>query len=261
MADFSLDLNEDQLQIQKWVHDFAENVIRPAAPRVGRAGGDPVADHRGGRQDRPLLAATSSPTRSATRPASRCRSSCEELCWGDAGIALAIFGTTLGVSGIVGNGTPEQIAEWVPQCFGTPDDDPARPRSACQRARRRLRRVVAAHRAPSTTRPRTSGCSTAPRRGSPTAASPTCHVRRRRRSIPSSKGRGQAQLRRARRARPGLSHGPEVQEDGIRASHTAEVVLDDVRVPGQLPARRQGEARRPARPGPRGQASRGAGRR
>ncbi len=31
MADFSLDLNEDQLQIQKWVHDFAENVIRPAA--------------------------------------------------------------------------------------------------------------------------------------------------------------------------------------------------------------------------------------
>ena len=31
MADFSLDLNEDQLQIQKWVHDFAEDVIRPAA--------------------------------------------------------------------------------------------------------------------------------------------------------------------------------------------------------------------------------------
>jgi len=31
MADFSLDLNEDQLQIQKWVHDFAENTVRPAA--------------------------------------------------------------------------------------------------------------------------------------------------------------------------------------------------------------------------------------
>ena len=31
MADFSLELNEDQLQIQKWVHDFAEDVIRPAA--------------------------------------------------------------------------------------------------------------------------------------------------------------------------------------------------------------------------------------
>ena len=28
MADFSL--NDDQLQIQSWVHDFAANVIRPA---------------------------------------------------------------------------------------------------------------------------------------------------------------------------------------------------------------------------------------
>ena len=31
MADFSLALNEDQLQIQKWIHDFAEKVVRPAA--------------------------------------------------------------------------------------------------------------------------------------------------------------------------------------------------------------------------------------
>src|SRR4029078_4707569 len=46
----------------------------------------------------------------------------EELAWGDAGITLALLGTTLGVSGILGNGTPEQIAEWVPQCFGTADD-------------------------------------------------------------------------------------------------------------------------------------------
>src|SRR5205823_3852306 len=44
----------------------------------------------------------------------------EEMCWGDAGISLAIFGSTLGAAGIAGNGTPEQIGEWVPQCFGTP---------------------------------------------------------------------------------------------------------------------------------------------
>ena len=43
------------------------------------------------------------------------------MCWGDAGITLAIFGSTLAVSGIVANGTPEQIGEWVPQCFGTPE--------------------------------------------------------------------------------------------------------------------------------------------
>ena len=31
MAEFSLALNEDQLQLEKWVHDFAENVMRPQA--------------------------------------------------------------------------------------------------------------------------------------------------------------------------------------------------------------------------------------
>ena len=31
MAEFSLALNEDQETLKKWVHDFAEDVIRPAA--------------------------------------------------------------------------------------------------------------------------------------------------------------------------------------------------------------------------------------
>ena len=31
MSEFSLRLDEDQQQIQKWVHDFAETVVRPAA--------------------------------------------------------------------------------------------------------------------------------------------------------------------------------------------------------------------------------------
>ena len=31
MADFSMELNEDQLALQKWVHGFAEDVMRPAA--------------------------------------------------------------------------------------------------------------------------------------------------------------------------------------------------------------------------------------
>ena len=45
----------------------------------------------------------------------------EELFWGDAGIGLSIFGSALAAAGIVGNGTPEQMMEWVPQCYGTPD--------------------------------------------------------------------------------------------------------------------------------------------
>ncbi|MFM8389997.1 MAG: acyl-CoA dehydrogenase family protein, partial [Actinomycetota bacterium] len=31
MAEFSLHLNDDQLQIQEWVRTFAKDVIRPAA--------------------------------------------------------------------------------------------------------------------------------------------------------------------------------------------------------------------------------------
>src|SRR3979411_1657268 len=46
----------------------------------------------------------------------------EELFWGDAGIGMAIMGTTLAVAGIFANGTPEQMGEWVPQCYGTVDE-------------------------------------------------------------------------------------------------------------------------------------------
>ena len=73
---------------------------------------------------RPRSASTrwsSGPTRSPTPPGLTWPIVSEEMCWGDAGIALAIFGSTLAVSGIIANGTPEQIGEWVPQCFGTPE--------------------------------------------------------------------------------------------------------------------------------------------
>ena len=30
MADYSLNLNEDQVQLKEWVHGFAEDVMRPA---------------------------------------------------------------------------------------------------------------------------------------------------------------------------------------------------------------------------------------
>ena len=211
MSDFSLELNEDQLQIQKWVHDFAENVDPPGRPRVGRAGRDPVADHRGGGQDRPLLARLRRQRLRRPDRASRCPLVMEEMCLGrrrhrprhlrhhprrrrhhrqrharaDRGVGAAVLRHAR--------------------------EDPAR-RLRRERARRRLRRELAAHAGPSTTRPRTSGCSTAPRRGSPTAASPTSTW-----SSPSVEpelgSRGQASFV-VPPGHPGLSPGPEVQEDG-----------------------------------------------
>ena len=46
----------------------------------------------------------------------------EELFWGCAGIGLAIFGSGLALAGLAATGTGEQIAQWAPRIFGTPDD-------------------------------------------------------------------------------------------------------------------------------------------
>src|SRR6476660_9587011 len=122
MADCSLELSEDTQQVQKWVHDFAETVIRPVAhewdereefpwpvvqeaAQIGLYGFDFMAN------------ALFDPT-GLTLPVAL-----EEMFWGDAGIGLAIFGSGLAAAGISGNGTPEQVIEWVPQCFGSGPDD------------------------------------------------------------------------------------------------------------------------------------------
>jgi acyl-CoA dehydrogenase len=46
----------------------------------------------------------------------------EELHWGCAGIALSISGSMLAAAGLAASGTPEQIARWIPECFGTGDE-------------------------------------------------------------------------------------------------------------------------------------------
>jgi len=152
--EFSLRPSDEQLEVVRWVHEFAEDVIRPAAhewdereetpwpileeaAKVGLYGLDFIAtaflDKTG------LLLALSS----------------EELAWGDAGIALALMGTALAVSAIYANGTPQQQGEWLPQCYGTPGDL----KLAASRSPRRTRARTCprSRRPPGTTRPRTSG--------------------------------------------------------------------------------------------------------
>src|ERR687894_1922901 len=46
----------------------------------------------------------------------------EELHWGCAGIALAIQASSLAAAGIASSGTPEQIGRWVPECYGTGEE-------------------------------------------------------------------------------------------------------------------------------------------
>src|SRR5947209_3089062 len=117
---FSMELNEEQRQIQKWVHGFAKDVVRPAAHEWDEREETPwpiihEAAKIGLYSSEFLQNAFADPT-GLTVPVVN-----EELFWGDAGIGLAIMGSTLCVAGIVANGTPQQIVEWVPQCYGTPE--------------------------------------------------------------------------------------------------------------------------------------------
>src|SRR5437764_14692790 len=123
MADtlFSLDLNEDQRELQKWLHEFAAEVIRPAAHEWDE------------REETPwpiLEEAAKAGVYSLDFMASQwCDESGlgmviaqEELFWGDAGIGLAIMGTGLAAAAISANGTNEQIGEFVPPMYGTPEE-------------------------------------------------------------------------------------------------------------------------------------------
>src|ERR687885_291745 len=160
-APFTLELSQDQKDVRDWVHGFAEGVVRPAAAewdereetpwpiiqeaaKIGLYGFESLAQFWGDPSGLTLPIVN------------------EELFWGDAGIGMSIMGTSLAVAAIFGQGTPEQIMEWIPQCFGTPEE--------------------------------------------PAVVVP-----------PGTQG---------------LTMGTKVKKHGLRASHTADVFLDECRVPG-----------------------------
>jgi alkylation response protein AidB-like acyl-CoA dehydrogenase len=227
MGDFSLELNEDQLQIQKWVHDFAEEVVRPAgaewdereetpwpiieeAAQIGLYSWEFVANAFADPQGLTFALA------------------CEELCWGDAGIAMSILGSTLAVSGIAGNGTPEQIAEWVPQCFGTPDKiqlgafGVSEPDAGSDVSSLRTRAVY--------DEAKDEWVLNGTKTWITNGGIADVHVIVA--SVdPDLKARGHASFV-IPPGTPGLRQGQKFKKHGIRASHTAEVILEDVRVPG-----------------------------
>jgi acyl-CoA dehydrogenase len=231
MADFSLELNDDQLQLQKWVHDFASDVVRPVAAEWDEREETPwpVIQEAAniGLYSMDFIANAFGDPTGITFPMIS-----EELCWGDAGIALAIFGTTLGVSGIVGNGTPEQVGEWLPECFGTPEDlhvaafAVSEPDAGSDVSSLRTR----AEYDEKTDEWVLNGTKTWITNGGITHV-PCVHV-----VVaavdPALKSRGHASFV-VPPGTPGLTMGQKFSKMGIRASHTAEVVLSDVRVPGR----------------------------
>jgi acyl-CoA dehydrogenase len=119
--EFSLHLSEEQRDLQAWVHGFAEQVVRPAAAEWDEREETPwpviqEAAKIGLYGFEFLANSYNDPSGLSTCLAQ------EELFWGDGGIGMAIMGTSLAVAAIYGSGTPDQMFEWVPQCYGDPSD-------------------------------------------------------------------------------------------------------------------------------------------
>ena len=227
MADFSLSLSDDQKTIQSWVHDFAEDVVRPAAHEWDEREEFPwpIVQEAAkiGLYSVDFLMNTISDSTGLTMPVA-----VEELFWGDAGIGMAIMGSSLAAAGISGNGTPEQMMEWVPQCYGTADDVKlgafcvSEPDAGSDVSSLRTRAVYdEAH---------DEWVLNGTKAWITNGGIANIHV-----VVaavePALKGRGQASFVVPPHTK-GLSQGQKYLKHGIRASHTSEVVLEDVRVPG-----------------------------
>ena len=224
----SFELGPDNLELRDWVHTFAADVIRPAAAEWDEREEFPwpVLEQAAkvGLYSLDFFATQSFEKTGLGIPVAM-----EELFWGDAGIGMSIAGTALAAAGLRANGTDEQVFEWAPQMFGEPGD-----------------LKVAAF------------CSSEPDAGSDVGAMRTratydeasdewvlngtktwatnggladIHVVT---AVvdPDLRARGQASFVVPPNTK-GLSQGQKFAKHGIRASHTAEVVLDNVRIPGR----------------------------
>jgi alkylation response protein AidB-like acyl-CoA dehydrogenase len=225
---FHMDPGPALREMQAWVHGFAANVIRPAAAEWDEREETPW----------PILEEAAKiglysleffgeqwlgPTGLGIPIAF------EELFWGDAGIALSLVGSTLAAVALSSNGTNEQIGEWLPQMFGGPGDVKlaafcsSEPDAGSDVAAIRTRAVYSE----ATDEWVLNGTKTwATNGGIADVHVVVASV------DPALGSRGQASFV-VPPGTPGLSQGQKFRKSGIRASHTAEVVLDGVRIPGR----------------------------
>src|SRR2546421_9301210 len=215
-------LTDEQLAFQKRCHDFAAEVIRPVADRYDREQEVPWDVLREARRrdmyGLDLIQQFATDGMSAVLYA-------EEIHWGCAGIALALSASSLAAAGIASAGTPEQVAQWVPQCYGLDDE---------------IKLGAYAVTEPQAGSDVKSLRTTAKRDGDEWILNGTkvfisnggiADVTVVVATVDPELGhRGQASFI-VTKDNPGLRMGKKEDKLGIRASQTAEVVLEDCRVP------------------------------
>ncbi|HEV8681744.1 MAG TPA: acyl-CoA dehydrogenase family protein [Actinomycetota bacterium] len=114
-------LSEDQLTLKKWVNGFAEKEIRPVAPEYDETEEFPwpvvkKAAELGLYSPDFFQSVAEDPT-GLNLPIAL-----EETAWGCAGICLALFGTGLPLTALAFQGTQEQLIEWAPRMIGTAEE-------------------------------------------------------------------------------------------------------------------------------------------
>ena len=116
----SFGLTADQIAFRQRCHDFARDVIRPAADRADKEQFVPLeffaeAARAGIYTPDFLFETYMDPTGRSVAIAA------EELCWGDGGLGLALLYPALPMAALMLTGTPEQQARLVPEIYGTPE--------------------------------------------------------------------------------------------------------------------------------------------
>jgi acyl-CoA dehydrogenase len=219
-------LNDEQLEFKQKCRTFAREVIRPVARKHDEEESTPweviKEARRQGLQGIDYLQTTAADSEGQMQVIAA-----EEFHWGCAGTALAINGSGLAAAGIAASGTPEQIAKWVPECFGVGEE---------------IKLGAYAVTEPQAGSDVKSLKTTAKREGDEWVLNGTkvfitnggiadVHV-----VVatvdPELGTRGQASFV-IEKGTPGISQGKKESKLGIRASHTAEVVLEDCRIPAE----------------------------
>ena len=226
-APFSMDLTQDQRDVREWVHGFAERTVRPAASEWDEREETPwpVIQEAAqiGLYGFEALAQFWSDESGLMLPIVN-----EELFWGDAGIGMSIMGTTLAVAGIYSAGTLEQLGEWVPQCYGTPEEPQVG--SFCVSEPGAGSDVSSLRTLARYDEAKDEWVLNGQKAWATNGGIANVHVVVA--SVDRELGsRGQAAFV-IPPGTPGIEMGTKVKKHGIRASHTADVFLDDCRVPG-----------------------------
>ena len=218
-------LNDEQLEFQADLPQVRARGDPAGRGQVRPRGERALGGHQGRARVGPPRARPHPADGQRTRTASYSCIYAEELHWGCAGIALAIQGGSLAAAGIASSGTPEQIGRWVPECFGMGDEIKLGAYAVTEAGAGsdvRSLRTTAKQDGDEWVLNGTKVFITNGGIADVTVVVATVD--------PELGHRGQASFV-VPKGTPGLSMGKKESKLGIRASQTAEVVLEDCRIP------------------------------